>query len=305
MIKQEKKTLTVFTPTYNRIGTLLRTYESLCQQTCQDFEWIIIDDGSTDNTETVVSQWLENPKIKMRYVKKINGGLFTGYNEALKYIDTELNVCVDSDDYMPDDAVEIIVNEWKKIDDKNIAGIIGLDFFIDGGAIGGTFSQEGDYFYREKFYVVKHICDSKIVCRTDLMKAIFPMPSFGEKDFNPVWFYDMVGDKYKFRLINKCLCIVEYLPDGMMAGIYRQYKNSPKSFAEMRRITMRSRFAPLKEKFKAATHYISSSIFAHDIHFLKKSPQKILTIVAILPGIAFHLLVLYRLHQIRNNTYKV
>ena len=108
------KTLTVFTPTYNRSDTLVRLHESLCRQTSDDFEWLIIDDGSTDNTEDIVRPWLKEQKFPIRYIKKENGGLHTGYTTAIANMDTELNVCIDSDDYMPDDAVEIIVSTWKK-----------------------------------------------------------------------------------------------------------------------------------------------------------------------------------------------
>jgi len=304
-MESNKKTLTVFTPTYNRSDTLRRTYESLCNQTCQDFEWLIIDDGSTDNTEDVVKTWVNERKIPLRYIKKENGGLFTGYNTAIANIDTELNVCVDSDDFMPNDAVEIIVNEWSKIKDSNIAGIIGLDYYMSGGPIGGMFSDERNVHYWEKFYKVGHVCDSKIVCRTDLMKQIAPMPSFGEKDFNPTWFYKKIGEIYKFHLINKCLCIVEYQSDGMMAGIFRQYRNSPKSFAESRRMEMSSNFVPLKNKFRAAIHYISSSVFSKDWKFLSKSPQKLLTVAAIIPGLGLHTYILYQLLVQRNRTFKI
>lgn len=100
------KTLTVFTPTYNRAHTLGRTYESLLRQTDQDFEWLVIDDGSTDNTRRLVQGWIAEDKIPIRYIHKENGGLYTGYNTAYANIETELCVCIDSDDYMPDDAVE-------------------------------------------------------------------------------------------------------------------------------------------------------------------------------------------------------
>lgn len=300
------KLLTVFTPTYNRAHTLVRTYESLCRQTCDDFEWIIIDDGSTDNTEDVVESWLEEKKIPIRYYKKENGGLLSGYNKALEHIETELNVCIDSDDFMPDDAVQIIKEEWRKINDENIAGIIGLDFDIKTNKpIGGIFKYEGDYHYEEKIYVVKHICDSKIVCRTDLMKQLAPLNTFGEKHFNPIHYYRLLGGNYKFHLVNKCLCVVDYQPDGMMAGIFRQYKQSPKSNCESRRITMRSPFIPLSVKYKSAIHYVSSSIFARDYKFLKTTPNIWLTIVAIPLGILLNCYVRYKCYKQRGKKYLV
>ena len=85
--------LTVFTPAYNRAHTLVRTYESLLAQSCKDFVWLIIDDGSTDNTSELVSNW-QNCKngFEIRYIYKENGGMHTAHNTAYEYIDTELNV---------------------------------------------------------------------------------------------------------------------------------------------------------------------------------------------------------------------
>ena len=98
--------LTVFTPTYNRAYTLERTYLSLKNQTCHDFLWLIIDDGSKDNTREKVEQWKNGTlEFEIRYEFKENGGLHTGYNKAIELCDTELMVCIDSDDYMPPDAV--------------------------------------------------------------------------------------------------------------------------------------------------------------------------------------------------------
>ena len=86
------KTLTIFTPTYNRAHTLKRTYESLCRQTCNDFEWLIIDDGSTDNTKGLVNTWIADNVLSIRYIYQENGGLYTGYNTAYANITTELCV---------------------------------------------------------------------------------------------------------------------------------------------------------------------------------------------------------------------
>ena len=102
------KTLTVFTPTYNRAHTLKRLYESLCTQTCDDFEWLVIDDGSTDFTKELIDGFIRQNRLPIRYIYKENGGLHTGYNTAYDNITTELNVCIDSDDFMPEDAVEIL-----------------------------------------------------------------------------------------------------------------------------------------------------------------------------------------------------
>lgn len=290
----KNKLLTIFTPTFNRAKLLKRTYESLCKQTCDDFKWLIIDDGSKDETEETVAGWISEKKISITYIKKENGGLITGYNTAIPNIDTPLNVCIDSDDWMPDNAVEIIKKEWAKIKDPEIAGLIGLDYYNDGRPIGGEFIIEKECYYWEKFYSIGHFCDTKIVCRTDLMMQLAPLPTFGEKDFNPTNYYKIIGEHYKFKLINSCLCIVEYQPDGMMAGIFHQYRNSPKSFAENRRNALRSKYVPLNAKYKEAIHYVSSSIFAKDTKFINNSPKKVLVLLAVIPGIFLNLYIRFK-----------
>ena len=151
------KTLTVFTPTYNRKHTIVRTYESLCRQSCADFDWLIIDDGSSDGTRAWVESlgkkiidsgtrfdWMgrllneednnhftiQTDKLSIEYIYKPNGGLYTGYNVAYATIQTELCVCIDSDDYMPDDAVEKILKCWHERGGEKYAGLLGLDYNI-------------------------------------------------------------------------------------------------------------------------------------------------------------------------------
>ena len=136
-----QKTLTVFTPAYNRAHTIGRTYESLCRQMCKDFEWLVIDDGSSDNTRELVEGWIAERKIPIRYIYQENQGMHGAHNTAYKNITTELNTCIDSDDWMPDDAVEIIVNLWKEKGSERYAGIIGLDYASTGGLIGTEFPE--------------------------------------------------------------------------------------------------------------------------------------------------------------------
>ena len=89
------KRLTIFTPTYNRAYILPKLYESLCVQTCQDFEWLIVDDGSTDNTQELVKEWIEDKKISVRYVYQENRGKMQAFNKAVSLSESELFVCVD------------------------------------------------------------------------------------------------------------------------------------------------------------------------------------------------------------------
>lgn len=276
------KTLTVFTPTYNRAHTLVRTYESLCRQTCKDFEWLIIDDGSTDDTDEHVFSWIAENTIKIRYVKKPNGGLYTGYNTAYTLIATELCVCIDSDDYMPDNAVELIVNHWKCYGSDRYAGITGLDFTLDGKPIGGYFPNNLTECHLIDFLLKKiHSGDTKQVMRTALMKRFIPMTGFkGEKNFNPIYLLLQADDEFPSLILNENLCFVEYQEgDSMSAGIFKQYINSPHSFAKMRRLEMKLKRNNWLNLIRVAVHYNSSTILGKENDWLNSSPRKILTIL--------------------------
>lgn len=99
--------LTIFTPAYNRVHTLPRTYKSLLRQSCKDFLWLIVDDGSTDGTTELVHQWqTQDNGFEIQYIHKDNGGLHTAYNTAIAELSTELATCIDSDDWLVDEAVE-------------------------------------------------------------------------------------------------------------------------------------------------------------------------------------------------------
>ena len=276
------KTLTIFTPAYNRAHTIGRTYQSLLRQTCCDFEWLVIDDGSTDNTRELVEGWIAEGKIPIRYIYQENGGLYTGYNTAYANMDSELSVCIDSDDFMPDDAVEIIIKHWRRYGSENYAGITGLDFNLNGYPIGGFFPERLKVGHLIDLTLKKiHSGDTKQVMRTDLMKSVAPQIGFpGEKNFNPSYMLLQVDDQYPSLFLNRNLCFVEYQKnDSMSAAIFRQYLNSPKSFAKLRILHMSLRRSTMKFLIRNAIHYNSSCIISHDKSWLRNSPRKCLTVL--------------------------
>lgn len=290
--------LTVFTPTYNRAHTLGRVYESLCRQTCGDFEWLVVDDGSTDNTRELVQSWISEGKLRIRYIHQPNGGLHTGYNTAYANIGTELNVCIDSDDHMPDDAVEIIVYEWHSRGSDAYAGLIGLDYDVRTHTpIGGRFPEAMKECYFLDLYTKKlHIGDSKPVMRTDLMRKVAPQIGFeGEKNFNPVYMMLQVCDEYPLLVVNANLCNVEYQTgDSMSGGIINQYFNSPRSFSKMRRLEMTLKRSDLKNRARVTAHYIATSIIARNRRFVHESPRKALTLAMLPVGLMLYFYLRYK-----------
>ena len=325
------KTITVFTPTYNRKHTLRRTYESLCHQSSNDFDWLIIDDGSSDGTREWVESlgkkivsygkcfdWMGCPlmhvddnhfvllsfntisgePLRIEYIHKPNGGLYTGYNTAYETIQTELCVCIDSDDFMPDDAVEKIVAMWKEKGSEKYCGIEGLDFDIHTNQpIGGYFPDGLEEVFLHELYSKKiHRGDTKQVLRTDLMRQVAPMEGFeGEKNFNPIYMLLQVCDKYPMLILNDNLCTVDYQIglDSMSQAIFRQYINSPRSFAKMRLLVMSLQHNTLKDRFRSAIHYVSSCIISRDGNWLKNTNNKALTLLACPFGLILYFYILH------------
>lgn len=293
------KTITVFTPTYNRAHLLQRLYDSLINQTNQDFVWLIIDDGSKDNTREVVETWQSEKKIHIIYHFKTNGGMHTGHNAAYKLIDTELNVCIDSDDYMPVDAVQNILLEWNAISNKNtISGMIGLDADKDENVIGTMMPKDVPFgTYNDLFKKYKATGDKKFVLRTEEVKKYPLYPEFAKEKLVPLGtLYIMMGKSKPFMFLNKVLCIVEYQQEGSSNTILKQYKQSPRGFAYARKLHINNA-AGIGELFSAYIHLISSSIFAKDYLLAYKDVNPIITFVMYPFGILLNLYIRFKIKK--------
>lgn len=286
------KTLTVFTPAFNRAHLLPRLYHSLCQQTSTDFEWLVIDDGSKDGTEQLVARWIAENKISIRYIAQENQGMHGAHNTAYKNISTELNTCIDSDDYMPDNAVELILKKWNSVDQEKYSGIIGLDADELGVIIGTTFNTA--YTTLEDFYLGGGKGDKKLVYRTDIIQRYPEYPLFeGEKYVGLGTKYLMIDKEYQLATLNEVLVIVEYQQDGSSNTMFQQYLKYPKGFIYNRIVSMQYSKS-VKRKFIEAIHYISSCIILKKTNFLKDTPQKLLTVLAIPFGVLLYLLIQYK-----------
>ena len=204
--------IAILTPTYNRAHTLNRCFESLCNQTCKEFIWVIIDDGSTDNTKEVINEFLEESPFEIIYKYKENGGKHTALNVGVDIIDTELTFIVDSDDILTPDAIETIYENWKKIKSKNLCGISFLRGYSKDKVIGSLFPKNNtiyngiDIQFR---YNVKG--DKAEVWRTDLLKK-FKFPVYGDEKFlgeNIVWW--KIALEYDMYYINKIYTVCTYI----------------------------------------------------------------------------------------------
>lgn len=288
-----KPLLTIFTPTYNRKDLLSRCYESLRKQTSNNFEWLIIDDGSTDGTIDYVDRWInERNKFNIRYIYQQNQGMHGAHNTAYENINTELNTCLDSDDYMADYAVEKICSFWIENGSDKYAGFAALDAFEDGKIIGTELPTDiksstlFDLYNKNK---VKG--DKKLIYRSDLTRK-YPYPVFeGERYVGLAYKYYKIDKEYELLLMNEVVYIVEYQQDGSTNNMLRQYIKNPRGFAFYRKENLKNKQGNLIYRLKENIHYVSSSIISRNKEFINESPSKALTILAIPIGFLLYLYI--------------
>ena len=248
--------ITIFTPTYNRADLLHRLYDTLILQTYKNFEWIIVDDGSKDNTKDVVSSFVDEGKINIHYVQQENGGKHRAINTGVRLAQGDIFFILDSDDILPNNALELVVETYHPIKyDMSFAGVSGIDGSFDGRIIGSGLPDDSidcnSVDIRYKFHVTG---DMKEVFRTSVMKE-FPFPDIDGERFCPealVW--NRIAKKYKLRYFNKVIYLVEYQPEGLTSNIVKVRMRSPITtmmcYAEMLELDI-----PFKDKFKAAVNY--------------------------------------------------
>lgn len=272
--------LTIFTPTYNRAYIIDKLYLSLCNQTCSDFEWLIVDDGSTDNTEDLISKYIAENKIKIRYRKQANGGKHRAINYGLNLAKGELFFIVDSDDHLSEDAVEWITKTAEPIrDDENFAGLSGIRVTPSGEKIGGGLDfgiiDSDAINIRLKHHISGDLAE---VYKTKILRQ-YPFPTFDKEKFCPealVW--NRIAQKYSLRYCHKGIYICEYLPDGLTAKITNLRRKSPKAS-----MTYYSEFAhtdiPFAQKVKANINFWRFKLSEYQPHYRMISLLGILTYI--------------------------
>jgi glycosyltransferase involved in cell wall biosynthesis len=295
------KKLTVFTPAYNRAHLLPRLYESLKKQTSQDFTWMIVDDGSVDDTRELINSYIEEDILEIQYFYQENQGMHGAHNTAYENITTELNTCIDSDDFMPEQAVEKILSKWESIskeDRQKYSGIIGLDADMKGDLIGSKLTTETTTL--EDFYLNGGTGDKKLVYRTEVMKQYPAYPLFeGEKYVGLGYKYLLADQDYQLITLNEILIIVDYQEGGSSNNMFRQYLKNPKGFAFIRKQGMVLSKSG-KKRFMDAVHYVSSSLITNNSRFLQESPKKMLTFLAIPGGVLLYLMIKFKTRKSTN-----
>lgn len=207
--------LSIITPTYNRSILLKRLYESLVNQTSKNFEWIIVDDGSIDDTKKRVDAWISEKKVNIRYIYQNNQGKYIAHNNGVRNANGELCLCIDSDDYATESCVEEVLDYWNENYKDNHAGIIALKSYSDNTTIGDKIPEglkESTLFNISEKYKIDG--DKALIYRTDILKQNL-FPEFNEIKFIPECVvYDKIDQNYNLLTLNKNICICEYQQDG-------------------------------------------------------------------------------------------
>ena len=251
--------ITIFTPEFNRAHLMPRLHESLCKQTYRDFEWVIVDDGSVDDTKSLSLSLSarEGTFFPIRYFYQENGGKHRAINRGVKEARGELFFIADSDDILPPDALERTARVYDDIkDDLSFAGVCGLDSDFNGQVIGSGLPKnvidDTSINIRFKYGVTG---DMKEVFRTDVLKE-FPFPEIDGERFCPemlVW--NRIATKYKLRYFNQVIYLAEYQTDGISSGIVKVRMLSPISSMMTYEELVQYPDVPIKEQMKAAINY--------------------------------------------------
>lgn len=259
---KSKPLITIFTPTYNRAYILPKLYKSLQEQECQDFEWIVVDDGSTDATEELIHKWKkERNAFPITYEKVKNGGKHRAINRGVKLANSPLFFIIDSDDQLAPGAIQNIL-EMSRLTTKRagLAGFSGIRITPSGKTVGGDGNLEGwDYIdasnlEREHYNLLG---DKAEVYFTEILKK-YPFPEFKGENFldeGIVW-NKIAQDGYKIRWFNKPLCICEYRDDGLTKNLNQKNFNNPKGFALYTKEKAKHTNSPIK-KLRAYYSYFT------------------------------------------------
>lgn len=284
--------LSIFTPTSNRAESLRRLYESLSTQTWrEDFEWLVVDDGSTDFTRQLIESFMRENRIRIRYIYKEYGGCLSAWLTAITEIDTELCVCISPDRFMPDDAVELILRKWDSEGSDRYGGVTGLIFDLDSDRpIGGWLPDDMASCwpgYVEAYGI--HRGEMCTAVRTRLLKDS-PIPS----DFTDERLTDpapllltQLFDRYPLLVINRNLCFAEQRLTSFETEAERsakRYISSPRSFAAIFSQQMALRHSSTTSRLHAAIGYVAYSLIARDSGWLSRSPRRLLTLLVIPAG---------------------
>lgn len=272
--------MTIITPTYNRAYILGQCYRSLCEQTDKRFLWLVIDDGSNDNTGSLVKEWIAENKIRIKYIKKQNGGKASALNAALQKLDTKYAVCLDSDDKFYCNTVELALKQLEIVDnDNNCCGIVALRNLENGSVMGNKPIPKSMKKITAKDIFIKLDLKTEIICfyKSEILK-LYRFPEFkGEKFVSPAWMQYMITSKYYYATCWEKLCCCEYISDGLTKNKRSIIINNPNGYRCVKKLSYE--LSPnLILKIKHGIMYGYAGILSKN-NWIKESPHKLLSIL--------------------------
>lgn len=300
MIKNEDKLITILTPSFNRAYAIRKLYNSLIKQSSKDFCWLVIDDGSTDNTKDIISEFINDDKIDIKYVYQENGGKHRALNNGIKSIYTEMTFIVDSDDWLTSDAVEQIVKYHQKY--KNNKEICGYSFHrcYPDGKINGPLYKNNEYIsnYIQCRLNERIIGDKAEVYYTRCLKEFPFLEVNGEKFLVESYVWAQMAMKYNTVYINKSIYIGDYLNDGLTKNRYINKYKSPIGMIEKSKVLCNYK-SNLIVKSKAIILYIAYSLVARRTfrQQLIEINYKILFLILYLLGIIQYIRIKFQINK--------
>lgn len=287
-----KRMLTIITPTYNREALLPRLYESLLRQTNPDFEWLVVDDGSEDGTQELILRCRQEGKIQISYKRQENAGKHVALNRGIAMTQSELTYIVDSDDYLPEDAVDIILSCHEKY--KDTPGLCGYSFLRchgDGRVNTAYFPEDGRIDTYLQVRINGRIGGDKAeVFYTDILRQ-YPFPVFAGEKYLPedvVWM--QMSGPYRMVHLNQNTYICDYLEGGLTNSGRRMKIHSPRGMVLRSRIYLENKQTCLSVKIKMMILY---QIYGHFAGYgnrklLADIPNKILYLLCYLPSLVLY-----------------
>lgn len=289
--------VTVCTPTFNRASLLPRVYESLQQQSCREFEWVVLDDGSSDGTEVLVDAWRATADFPIQYYWQANQGKHAALNVGIVKAKGELFVILDSDDVFPHYAVERALSLWRSIppvERKRYMGIGGLCGYRDHPTrlVSRPYPQDGfDTTYVEISTRYGVWGDRVEFFVTELLQKVLPYPTFpGERFVPEALLWNRLARDYRMRFFNEVLKLVEYREDGLTAAnarvplLVRNPRGARCYFAEFATL---SRLMPFHRLLRAYGSYVRFSLHAKTGfgRIVREAPSKALCVVMFPVGV--------------------
>jgi len=262
--------ITVFTPTYNRALLLSRLYESLLRQSFVDFEWVIVDDGSIDNTKELIASFKESG-LNIHYYYQHNAGKHFAINHGVRVAKGELFFILDSDDLLPANALALVALRYATVEGlPHVGGVAGRKAFLNNELIGSASGINDQlltvFDFRYEYGIKGDMCE---VYKTDVLKE-FPFPEFKGEKFCPealVW--NRIGTKYQLLWFDEIIYNAEYQPEGLTAKIFEVRKKAPRAtticYEELSKAPI-----PIKSRFKAAINFWRFAFFLDKQSFSEK-----------------------------------